>query len=53
MAEKDLYQGDGNSTVASSIPTKIINKAGQTDPGLRDAGKLLDTTKSVQKGWSK
>jgi hypothetical protein len=50
---KDLYHKDGNSTVKSSIPTKITNKAGKTDPELRNAGKLLKTQKKIQKGWSK
>lgn len=31
----------------------IKNKAGQTDPGLRDSGKNLPTVKKVQIGWSK
>ena len=50
---KDLYHGDGNSTVRSSIPTKIKNKVGKTDPEIKNAGKLLNTIKKVQKGWSK
>jgi hypothetical protein len=50
---RDLYHGDGNSTVRSSIPTKIKNKAGKTDPEIKNAGKLLKTKKKVQKGWSK
>lgn len=50
---KDLYHGDGNSTVRSSIPTKIKNKAGKTDPEIRNAGKLLKVNKKVQKGWNK
>lgn len=50
---KDLYHGDGNSTVRSSIPTKIKNKAGKTDPEQKNAGKLLKTKKKVQKGWNK
>lgn len=53
MANKDLFHGQGNSTVKSSIPTGIKNKAGHTDPGQKNAGKLLKTTKKVQKGWSK
>lgn len=44
---------DGNSTVASTIPTKIKNKAGKTNPEQNNAGKLLKTTKKTQKGWNK
>lgn len=50
---KDLYHGDGNSTVKSSIPTKITNKAGITDPHQKNVGNKLPTKKVVQKGWSK
>ena len=50
---KDLYYGDGNLTVKSTIPTKIKNKAGITDPHLKNVGKLLPTKKVIQKGWSK
>mgnify|MGYP000884410968 FL=1 len=50
---KDLYYGDGNSTVKSTIPTKIKNKVGITDPHLKNVGKLLPTKKVIQKGWSK
>lgn len=53
MKNKDLFHGDGNSTVRSSIPTRIKNKAGLTDPEMTRAGKLLKTRKKVQKGWSK
>lgn len=31
----------------------IKNKAGQTDPGLKDSGKNLPTVKKVQAGWTK
>jgi hypothetical protein len=53
MKNRDLYHGDGNSTVASTIPTKIKNRVGLTNPYLKDAGKLLPTKKVIQKGWSK
>lgn len=53
MKNRDLYHEDGNSTVKSSIPTKIKNKAGMTNPHQKDAGKLLPTKKVIQKGWSK
>ena len=53
MKNRDLYHGDGKSTVKSSIPTKITNKAGMTNPHQKDAGKLLPTKKVIQKGWSK
>lgn len=45
--------GDGNSTVKSSLPSQIKNKAGQTDPEQKKVGKLLPTVKKVQKGWNK
>jgi hypothetical protein len=51
--KKDLFHGQGNSTVKSSIPHGIKNKAGKTDPEQRNAGKLLPTKKVVQKGWNK
>jgi hypothetical protein len=53
MANKDLFHGQGNTTVNSSIPTGIKHKAGKTDPEQKNAGKLLKTNKKVQKGWSK
>lgn len=53
MAYKDLYHRDGNSTVKSAIPTRIRNKAGKTDPELKNPGKLLKVRKVIQKGWSK
>lgn len=50
--ERDLFiDRDGNSTV--SMPMKVTNKAGQTDPGQKDAGNKLDLKKTVKKGWSK
>lgn len=51
--KRDLYHGDGNSTVASTIPTKIKRKDGRTNPEQKNAGKLLATKKVVHKGWSK
>lgn len=53
MANKDLFHGQGNSTVISSIPGGIKNKAGRTNPEQLNAGKLLKTVKKVQKGWNK
>jgi hypothetical protein len=53
MSEKDLFHGQGNTTVRSSIPTKIKNKAGKTDPEQKNPGKLLPTNKKTASGWSK
>ena len=41
----------GNATV--SMPMKVTNMAGQTDPGLRDSGHNLPLKKVVKKGWCK
>lgn len=50
--ERDLFiDKDGNSTV--SMPMKVTNKAGQTDPEQKNAGNKLPLTKKVKKGWSK
>ena len=51
--QKDLFHGDGNSTVKSAIPGGITNKAGRTNPEQKNAGKLLKTKKVIQKGWAK
>lgn len=49
--EKDLFHGQGNSTVG--VPMKVTNKAGRTNPEQKNPGKLLPTVKRTQKGWSK
>ena len=49
--QKDLFHGQGNSTVKMPPKAKGKNRA-STDP-YTEPGKLLPTTKKVQKGWSK
>jgi hypothetical protein len=51
--EKDLFHGQGNASLAGAMPCKIKNKAGKTNPEQKNAGKLLPTKKSTQKGWNK
>lgn len=53
MKNRDLFHGQGNATVKSSIPTRITNKAGKTDPEQKNPGKLLKTVKKTEKGWNK
>lgn len=49
--EKDLFHGQGNSTVA--LPKHVMSgKKVTTDPHT-SAGKLLPTKKKTQKGWNK
>lgn len=48
--EKDLFHGQGNSTVA--LPGKMKGATKLTDPHT-SPGKLLPTKKVVRKGWSK
>lgn len=48
--EKDLFHGQGNSTV--SLPKHLVGGKKLTDPHT-SAGKTLPTKKKVQKGWSK
>ena len=51
-SERDPLIGvSGNATV--SMPIKVTNKAGQTDPGQRDSGHNLPLKKVVKKGWCK
>jgi hypothetical protein len=48
---KDLFHGQGNAT--TGMPMSVKHKAGQTDPEMKNSGKLLKTKKTVQKGWNK
>lgn len=45
--EKDLFHGQGNSTVGNHISKKVLTDP-HTSPGV-----LLPTKKKVQKGWNK
>lgn len=49
-SEKDLFHGQGNSTVG--LPAKMKGPKRLTDPHT-SAGKTLPTVKKVQKGWNK
>ena len=48
--EKDLFHGQGNSTVG--LPKNLLGRTKLTDPHT-SAGKLLPTKKKNQKGWNK
>lgn len=48
--EKDLFHGQGNSTV--ELPSQFKGKTVKTNPHATP-GVLLKTTKKVQKGWNK
>lgn len=47
---KDLFHGQGNNTV--KLPRGIMGKTVLTDPHT-SPGKLLPSTKKVEKGWNK
>ena len=50
--EKDLFHGEGNSTVG--LPKNINSgKKILVNPHGQKPGKLLSTKKVTQKGWSK
>ena len=48
--EKDLFHGQGNSTV--KLPSHVTGKTVITDPHATP-GVTLKTKKKVQKGWNK
>jgi hypothetical protein len=51
MAEKDLFHGQGNSTV--QLPKHLVGKTVKTNPHATPGVKQSGIKKVTQKGWNK